>query len=124
MPSKWLHTLSKPLIHALTVVVVVVVQTLQYELCTSVTDSPQTNPIIGRIARKAGHGCGQPTQKMVTSTPQYSVDCPVARIKSQDSLLSFHLETLRFGEFEHTNNIIEGYNDLHTAYQIAQDALH
>lgn len=48
--------------------VFVVNQTLQHELCTSVDDSPQTNPIIARIARKAGHGCGQPTQKMVSST--------------------------------------------------------
>lgn len=40
-------------------------QTLQYELCTSLQNSPQTNPIIGRIDRKAGHGAGRPTQKMV-----------------------------------------------------------
>ncbi|XP_024373038.1 uncharacterized protein [Physcomitrium patens] len=39
--------------------------TLQHELCTSVEDSPQTNPIIGRIDKKAGHGCGRPTQKMI-----------------------------------------------------------
>jgi len=39
--------------------------TLQYELCTSLQNSPQTNPIIGRIDRKAGHGAGRPTQKMI-----------------------------------------------------------
>lgn len=39
--------------------------TLQHELCTSVVDSPQTNPIIARIDRKAGHGCGRPTQKLI-----------------------------------------------------------
>jgi prolyl oligopeptidase len=49
------------------VVVVVVNQTLQHELCTSVVDRPQTNPIIARIDRKAGHGCGRPTQKMVNT---------------------------------------------------------
>lgn len=40
-------------------------QTLQYVLCTSLEKSPQTNPIIGRIECKAGHGAGRPTQKMV-----------------------------------------------------------
>ncbi|CAM6029065.1 unnamed protein product [Sphagnum balticum] len=39
--------------------------TLQYELCTSVENSPQTNPIIGRIDTKAGHGSGRPTQKVI-----------------------------------------------------------
>ncbi|XP_016457700.1 uncharacterized protein LOC107781502 isoform X1 [Nicotiana tabacum] len=39
--------------------------TMQYVLCTSVAKSPQTNPIIGRIERKAGHGCGRPTQKLI-----------------------------------------------------------
>eukprot|EP00252_Welwitschia_mirabilis_P006329 TRINITY_DN17184_c0_g2_i1.p1 TRINITY_DN17184_c0_g2~~TRINITY_DN17184_c0_g2_i1.p1 ORF type:complete len:147 (-),score=27.36 TRINITY_DN17184_c0_g2_i1:516-929(-) len=39
--------------------------TLQYVLCKSVKDSPQTNPIIGRIDTKAGHGAGMPTQKMI-----------------------------------------------------------
>ncbi|XAR64242.1 Prolyl oligopeptidase [Bertholletia excelsa] len=39
--------------------------TLQYVLCTSVEKSPQTNPIIGRIDCKAGHGAGRPTQKMM-----------------------------------------------------------
>ena len=38
---------------------------MQYVLCTSVENSPQTNPIIGRIECKAGHGAGRPTQKMV-----------------------------------------------------------
>lgn len=39
--------------------------TMQYVLCTSVKHSPQTNPIIGRIERKAGHFCGRPTQKVI-----------------------------------------------------------
>ncbi|XP_022769294.1 prolyl endopeptidase-like isoform X2 [Durio zibethinus] len=40
-------------------------QTMQYVLCTSLQNSPQTNPIIGRIECKAGHGCGRPTYKLV-----------------------------------------------------------
>ncbi|CAK9317626.1 unnamed protein product [Citrullus colocynthis] len=39
--------------------------TMQYILCTSLEKSPQTNPIIGRIECKAGHGAGRPTQKMI-----------------------------------------------------------
>ncbi|KAL5073816.1 hypothetical protein RYX36_012800 [Vicia faba] len=39
--------------------------TMQYELCSSLKESPQTNPIIGRIDCKAGHGGGRPTQKMI-----------------------------------------------------------
>ncbi|KAL0438341.1 UNVERIFIED_CONTAM: Prolyl endopeptidase [Sesamum latifolium] len=39
--------------------------TLQHVLCTSVEKSPQTNPIIGRIEQKAGHGAGMPTQKII-----------------------------------------------------------
>ncbi|XP_009384008.2 uncharacterized protein LOC103971658 [Musa acuminata AAA Group] len=39
--------------------------TMQYVLCSSVVNSPQTNPIIARIDRKAGHGAGRPTQKMI-----------------------------------------------------------
>ncbi|KAL9261489.1 Prolyl endopeptidase-like protein [Drosera capensis] len=39
--------------------------TLQYVLCTSLDSSPQTNPIIGRIETKAGHGAGMPTQKII-----------------------------------------------------------
>lgn len=39
--------------------------TMQHVLCTSVERSPQTNPIIGRIERKAGHGAGRPTQKLI-----------------------------------------------------------
>ncbi|XP_047322981.1 LOW QUALITY PROTEIN: prolyl endopeptidase-like [Impatiens glandulifera] len=39
--------------------------TMQYVLCTSLEESPQTNPIIGRIECKAGHGAGRPTQKMI-----------------------------------------------------------
>ncbi|GER38782.1 prolyl oligopeptidase [Striga asiatica] len=39
--------------------------TMQHVLCTSLETSPQTNPIIGRIERKAGHGAGMPTQKMI-----------------------------------------------------------
>ncbi len=41
-------------------------QTLHYELCTSVENSPQTNPLIARIDTKAGHGSGRPTQKIVS----------------------------------------------------------
>ncbi|GLJ04717.1 hypothetical protein SUGI_0001880, partial [Cryptomeria japonica] len=39
--------------------------TMQYILCKSVPHSPQTNPIIGRIDTKAGHGAGRPTQKVI-----------------------------------------------------------
>ncbi|BAT82890.1 hypothetical protein VIGAN_03296200 [Vigna angularis var. angularis] len=39
--------------------------TLQYVLVTSLDKSPQTNPIIGRIECKAGHGAGRPTKKMI-----------------------------------------------------------
>ncbi|KAL0351691.1 UNVERIFIED_CONTAM: Prolyl endopeptidase [Sesamum calycinum] len=39
--------------------------TMQHVLCTSVERSPQTNPIIGRIEQKAGHGAGMPTQKII-----------------------------------------------------------
>ncbi|KAJ8762407.1 hypothetical protein K2173_007567 [Erythroxylum novogranatense] len=39
--------------------------TMQHTLCTSLEDSPQTNPIIGRIECKAGHGAGRPTKKMI-----------------------------------------------------------
>ncbi|KAL6600550.1 hypothetical protein ACP70R_045350 [Stipagrostis hirtigluma subsp. patula] len=40
-------------------------KTLQYVLCTSIEDTPQINPIIGRIDRKSGHGAGSPTQKLI-----------------------------------------------------------
>uniref|UniRef100_A0A7I4BIE6 Prolyl endopeptidase n=1 Tax=Physcomitrium patens TaxID=3218 RepID=A0A7I4BIE6_PHYPA len=47
--------------------------TLQYTLCTSSTKLHQTNPIIARIDRKAGHGAGRPTQKMIDEvTDAYS----------------------------------------------------
>ncbi|KAL5984089.1 hypothetical protein ACLOJK_018191, partial [Asimina triloba] len=39
--------------------------TLQYVLGTSLENSPQTNPVIARIDRKAGHGAGRPTQKLI-----------------------------------------------------------
>ncbi|XXG71841.1 hypothetical protein AAC387_Pa07g1073 [Persea americana] len=39
--------------------------TMQYILCTSLENSPQTNPIIARIDCKAGHGAGRPTQKLI-----------------------------------------------------------
>lgn len=39
--------------------------TMQHVLCTSRERSPQTNPIVGRIECKAGHGAGRPTQKMI-----------------------------------------------------------
>ncbi|KAL8524266.1 hypothetical protein ACS0TY_014007 [Phlomoides rotata] len=39
--------------------------TLQYELCLSVENSPQTNPIIGRIDLEVGHGSGMSTQDFI-----------------------------------------------------------
>eukprot|EP00250_Pteridium_aquilinum_P011102 c19838_g1_i2 orf=123-2585(+) len=39
--------------------------TMQHELCTSSRQSKQTNPIIGRLDTKAGHGAGRPTQKLI-----------------------------------------------------------
>ncbi|KAK7351788.1 hypothetical protein VNO77_11482 [Canavalia gladiata] len=39
--------------------------TMQHVLCRSLERSPQTNPIIGRIDCKAGHGAGRPTQKLI-----------------------------------------------------------
>ncbi|XP_019173675.1 PREDICTED: prolyl endopeptidase-like isoform X2 [Ipomoea nil] len=39
--------------------------TMQHVLCTSAHNTPQTNPIVGRIERNAGHGCGRPTQKLI-----------------------------------------------------------
>lgn len=39
--------------------------TMQYELCTSSKQRKQTNPIIGRLDTKAGHGAGRPTQKLI-----------------------------------------------------------
>lgn len=39
--------------------------TMQYVLCKSMEHTPQTNPIIGRIDVKAGHGAGVPTQKLI-----------------------------------------------------------
>ncbi|XP_058098413.1 uncharacterized protein LOC131243234 [Magnolia sinica] len=39
--------------------------TMQYVLCTSLESSPQTNPIVARIDRNAGHGAGRPTQKLI-----------------------------------------------------------
>ncbi|GLT31317.1 hypothetical protein SLA2020_060600 [Shorea laevis] len=39
--------------------------TMQHVLCTSLENSPQTNPIIGRIEREAGHGAGRPTKKLI-----------------------------------------------------------
>ncbi|GKV43623.1 hypothetical protein SLEP1_g50888 [Rubroshorea leprosula] len=38
---------------------------MQHVLCTSLENSPQTNPIIGRIECKAGHGAGRPTKKQI-----------------------------------------------------------
>ena len=38
---------------------------MQYILCSSVENSPQSNPIIGRIDQKSGHGSGRPTKKLV-----------------------------------------------------------
>ncbi|KAL8224219.1 hypothetical protein R6Q57_019694 [Mikania cordata] len=45
--------------------------TMQHELCTSVKNSPQVNPIIGRISSKSGHGCGSSTQNQIDK----SADC-------------------------------------------------
>ncbi|KAM7252825.1 hypothetical protein ACFE04_025443 [Oxalis oulophora] len=47
--------------------------TMQHVLCTTLEDSPQTNPIIGRIECKSGHGAGRPTQKMIVeASDRYS----------------------------------------------------
>ncbi|KAI3696039.1 hypothetical protein L1987_79048 [Smallanthus sonchifolius] len=45
--------------------------TMQHELCTSVKNSPQINPIVGRISTKSGHGCGSSTQIIIDK----AVDC-------------------------------------------------
>ena len=42
-------------------------QTMQHVLRAGAEGSPQTNPIIARIERKSGHGCGRSTQKIVRS---------------------------------------------------------
>ncbi|XP_057871570.1 uncharacterized protein LOC131077977 [Cryptomeria japonica] len=39
--------------------------TMQYVLCKSVKNSPQTNPIIARLETKSGHGAGSPTFKRI-----------------------------------------------------------
>ncbi|KAL8459207.1 hypothetical protein ACS0TY_036616 [Phlomoides rotata] len=39
--------------------------TMQHVLCTSKGRRIQTNPIVGRIERNAGHGHGMPTQKII-----------------------------------------------------------
>ncbi|CAK9178360.1 unnamed protein product [Ilex paraguariensis] len=39
--------------------------TMQHVLCTTLDKSPQTNPIVGRIDCKAGHGAGRPVQKVI-----------------------------------------------------------
>eukprot|EP01018_Ginkgo_biloba_P020109 Gb_09550 [translate_table: standard] len=39
--------------------------TMQYVLCKSMENSPQTNPILARIDTKSGHGAGFPTQKRI-----------------------------------------------------------
>ncbi|CAL5025978.1 unnamed protein product [Urochloa decumbens] len=41
--------------------------TMQHVLRAGEEGSPQTNPIIARIERKSGHGCGRSTQKIVCS---------------------------------------------------------
>ncbi|CAN0871887.1 Prolyl endopeptidase [Linum grandiflorum] len=46
-------------------------QTLQSVLITSLEKTPQTNPIIGRIDQKSGHGAGLPTQKAI----EQAADC-------------------------------------------------
>jgi prolyl oligopeptidase len=56
-------------------------QTLQHELRAGEEGSPQTNPIVARIDRKSGHGCGRSTRKIVkhprlsfVTSPQCNVD--------------------------------------------------
>ncbi|XP_062185662.1 uncharacterized protein LOC133889199 [Phragmites australis] len=39
--------------------------TMQHVLRADAEGSPQTNPIIARIERKSGHGCGRSTQKII-----------------------------------------------------------
>ncbi|GLT99920.1 hypothetical protein SLE2022_173240 [Rubroshorea leprosula] len=39
--------------------------TMQHVLCTSLENSPQTNPIIGRIERNAGHVAGRSREKQI-----------------------------------------------------------
>uniref|UniRef100_A0A0A9HN74 Peptidase S9 prolyl oligopeptidase catalytic domain-containing protein n=1 Tax=Arundo donax TaxID=35708 RepID=A0A0A9HN74_ARUDO len=39
--------------------------TMQHVLRAGAEGSPQTNPIIARIERKSGHGCGRSTQKII-----------------------------------------------------------
>lgn len=39
--------------------------TMQFVLCNSMKNSPQTNPIIARLETKSGHGAGSPTQKRI-----------------------------------------------------------
>jgi len=38
---------------------------MQHVLRAGLEGSPQTNPIIARIERKSGHGCGRSTQKII-----------------------------------------------------------
>ncbi|KAH7299739.1 hypothetical protein KP509_24G026800 [Ceratopteris richardii] len=47
--------------------------TLQHELCLNSKDNKQTNPIIGRLDSKAGHGAGRPVQKLIDeATDKYA----------------------------------------------------
>ncbi|XP_047328530.1 prolyl endopeptidase-like [Impatiens glandulifera] len=39
--------------------------TMQHVLCSNLEKNMQTNPIVGRIECKAGHGAGRPTQKQI-----------------------------------------------------------
>ncbi|CAN6242531.1 unnamed protein product [Urochloa humidicola] len=48
------------------------IATLQYVLCTSVEDTPQTNPIIARIERKSGHGASTTTKLIDEAAEKYS----------------------------------------------------
>jgi hypothetical protein len=74
-----------------------VVQTLQYELCINVKERKQTNPIIGRLDTKAGHGAGRPTQKLVCATNfTRSGICPAHNLElTLVKLFFFLLFTLR-----------------------------
>ncbi|KAL5984100.1 hypothetical protein ACLOJK_018202 [Asimina triloba] len=51
--------------HKFTIGEISTLSTLQHVLCNSLENSPQTNPIIGRIERRGGHGARRPTHKMI-----------------------------------------------------------
>jgi prolyl oligopeptidase len=55
---------------------------MQHVLRAGEEGSPQTNPIIARIERKSGHGCGRSTQKIVCSLspPLPFATCPLLEL--------------------------------------------